>query len=118
MPKSAPAFVIYHNPRCSKSRATLERLQGRGVEVQIIEYLRAPPTVAELKSVLKKLGMKPAALVRKSEDIFKQKYAGKTLSDAQWLDALAKDPILIERPIVIRGERVVLGRPPENVDDL
>src|SRR5262245_58479966 len=107
--------TIYHNPKCSKSRATLELLRGHGVEPKIIEYLKTPPTAAELKALLAKLGMRPEQLVRKGEEIYREKYAGKSLSDAQWIDAMIADPILIERPIVVSGARAVLGRPPENV---
>jgi arsenate reductase len=111
-------FMIFHNPKCSKSRATLALLQESGVEPQIVEYLKTPPTAVELKAIVAKLGIKPEQLVRKGEGVYKANYAGKTLTDAQWLDALAKHPILIERPIVISGNRAVLGRPPENVNEL
>lgn len=111
-------FTIYHNPRCSKSRATLALLTERNIDPTVVEYLKTPPTAKELKSIVAKLGIKPEALVRKGEDVYKQKFAGKQLSDAQWLDALAANPILIERPIVVRGDRAVLGRPPENVLEL
>ena len=111
-------FTIYHNPRCTKSRATLELLRERGIEPQIIEYLKTPPTAAELKAIVTKLGIAPEALVRKTEEIYRQEYSGKTLTDAQWISAMVKHPILIERPIVIRGKHAVLGRPPENVTDL
>jgi arsenate reductase len=109
------SVTIYHNPRCSKSRDTLALIEGKGIEPQVIEYLKTPPTKEELRGLLKKLGMKPGQLVRKGEDVYKQKFAGKVLSDEQWLDALAKNPILIERPIVVKGSQAVLGRPPENV---
>ncbi len=109
------SITIYHNPRCGKSRSTLALLEKKGVQPHIIEYLKVPPTKEELRSLLKKLGMKPAQIVRKGEDIFKEKLAGKILSDEQLLDALAKNPILIERPIVVKGDRAVIGRPPENV---
>lgn len=112
------AFKIYHNPRCGKSRAALALLRENGIEPQIIEYLKQPPTGAELKAILSALGMKPEQLVRRGEDAFKSNYAGKTLTDAQWIDALVEHPILIERPIVVRGKRAVLGRPPENVMQL
>ncbi|HEU4624932.1 MAG TPA: arsenate reductase (glutaredoxin) [Steroidobacteraceae bacterium] len=111
-------FTIYHNPKCSKSRATLALLQEHGIEPRIVEYLKTPPTVAELKAIVAKLGIKPEQLMRKGEDEYKAHYAGKTLTDAQWLEALAKHPILIERPIVVSGERAVIGRPPENVNAL
>lgn len=108
-------FTIYHNPRCSKSRETLALLREHGIEPQVIEYLQQPPTAAQLKSIVAKLGIKPEALLRKGEEIYKTKYAGKTLTDAQWIDAMVNDPILIERPIVVSGKRAALGRPPQNV---
>ena len=111
-------FTIYHNPKCTKSRQTLALLEEHGVKPQVIEYLKTPSTAAELKAIVAKLGIKPEQLVRKGEDVYKANYAGKTLTDAQWLEALAKHPILIERPIVISGSRAVIGRPPENVKPL
>lgn len=110
--------TIYHNPRCSKSRATLALLEERGVTLHIIEYLKTPPTKSELAAVLKKLGMNAKDLVRTGEDVFKDKFQGKTLDDAGWLSALADNPILIERPIVIKGGNAVIGRPPEKVLEL
>jgi arsenate reductase len=111
-------FTIFHNPKCTKSRQTLALLQEHGVEPQVVEYLKNPPTAAELKGILAKLGMKPEQLVRKGEDDFKANYAGKSLTDAQWIEAMVKHPILIERPIVVSGNRAVIGRPPENVKPL
>ena len=107
--------TIYHNPKCSKSRETLALLRDRGVEPLIVEYLKAPPTAAELRAIVGKLGIRPEQLVRKGEEIYKSKYAGRTLTDAQWIEAMVNDPILIERPIVIAGRRAVIGRPPESV---
>jgi arsenate reductase len=111
-------ITIYHNPRCSKSRATLALLQEAGIQPRIIEYLKDPPSAAELRDIIKWLGISPEQLVRKGEDVYKSRYAGKTLSDEQWIEAMVRDPVLIERPIVVRGERAVLGRPPENVREL
>ncbi len=111
-------FTIYHNPKCTKSRQTLALLQENEVEPKVVEYLETPPTAAELKSILTKLGMKPEQLVRRGEDVYKTNYAGRTLTDAQWIEAMVEHPILIERPIVVSGERAVLGRPPENVKQL
>jgi len=111
-------YTIYHNPKCSKSRATLALLQQHGIEPKVVEYLKTPPSAAELKAILGKLGIAPEQLVRKGEDVYKSKYAGRQLSDAQWIEALVADPILIERPIVVSGARAVLGRPPENVEQL
>ncbi len=111
-------ITIYHNPRCSKSRKTLALLQERGIEPTVVEYLKNPPDKRELETITRKLGVKPEQIVRRGEASFKEKFAGKLLSDSEWLDALAEHPILIERPIVIKGERAVIGRPPENVLDL
>jgi arsenate reductase len=113
VPKSS--ITIYHNPRCGKSRSALALLEEKGVQPHIIEYLKTPPTKGELHSIVKKLGIKPEQIVRKGEEIYKQKFVGKVLTDEQWLDALTKNPILIERPIVVKGETAVIGRPPENV---
>ena len=109
------AYTIYHNPKCTKSRATLALLQEHGVEPRVVEYLKTPPTATELKAIVAKLGIEPEQLVRKGEEVFKARYAGKVLTDAQWIDAMVKHPILIERPIVVSGARAVIGRPPENV---
>jgi arsenate reductase len=111
-------FTIYHNPRCTKSRATLELLRQRGIEPAIVLYLETPPNTAELRAIVTKLGIEPEQLVRKGEDVYKSKYAGKALSDTQWIEAMVDDPVLIERPIVVHGERAVIGRPPENVERL
>jgi len=112
------SIAIYHNPRCGKSRSALALLQEKGVQPRIIEYLKTPPTTEELRAILKKLGMKPEQIVRKGEDVYKQKFSGKMLTDEQWLDALAMNPILIERPIVVKGDKAVIGRPAENVVSL
>jgi arsenate reductase (glutaredoxin) len=112
------AVTIYHNPKCSKSRATLALLAERGVEPKIVEYLKTPPTAAELSALVAKLEIEPEQLVRKGEEIYKKEYAGKTLSASQWIAAMVRHPILIERPIVVVGKRAVLGRPPENVNEL
>ena len=107
------ALTIYHNPKCSKSRETLALIQGRGITPRIIEYLKAPPTAAELTAIVRMLGIRPEALVRKGEDVYKAKYAGRTLSDDQWIAAMIENPILIERPIVVAGRKAAIGRPPE-----
>lgn len=118
MTQRTETLRIYHNPRCSKSRAACTLIEGRGIPVQIVEYLETPPTRPELKALLSKLGMKPEDLVRRGEAVFKEKYAGRALTDEEWLDALVADPILMERPIVVLGDRAVLGRPPEKVLEL
>lgn len=109
---------IYHNPRCSKSRQTLALIEEKGAEVEIIEYLKDIPTKKELTAILKKLKLTPGQILRKGEPVFKEKFKGKELSDDQWLDAMIEYPKLIERPIVIKDNKAVLGRPPENVLEL
>ena len=109
---------IYHNPRCRKSRETLSLLEEKGIEPEIVLYLDKPPTQKELKNLLGFLKMKPTQLLRKGEKIYKEEYKGKELSDAEWIKAMAKHPKLIERPIVVKGKKAILGRPPENVLDL
>jgi arsenate reductase len=111
-------FTIYHNPKCTKSRATLALLQERGLEPTVIEYLKTPPTAAELTAILRKLGIPAEQLVRKAEELYKAGFAGKTLGEADWIAAMVSHPILIERPIVVSGDRAVIGRPPENVNRL
>jgi arsenate reductase (glutaredoxin) len=111
-------ITIYHNPRCGKSRAALAILAESGIDPVVVEYLKNPPTKDEMRAILKKLGMKPEQIVRKGEDVYKEKFAKKSQDENQWLDALVKNPILIERPIVIRGNRAVIGRPPEKVREL
>ncbi|MEQ8927088.1 MAG: arsenate reductase (glutaredoxin) [Fulvivirga sp.] len=110
--------TIYHNPRCGKSRNTLKILEEKGVESNIIEYLKTPPSFEELKTIIGKLNIKPEELLRKGETVYKEKYKGKNLSDDEWIKVMVDNPILIERPIVVAGSRAVLGRPPENVLDL
>lgn len=101
-----------------KSRQTLALLEENGVNPDIILYLETPPTKTALKKIIKMLGIKPVELIRKGEAVYKEKYKGKDLNAAEWIDAMVAHPKLIERPIVIHGDRAVLGRPPENVLDL
>ena len=109
---------IYHNPRCSKSRKTLALLQENGVEPDVILYLDNIMTAGELRNLLVKLGISPMQLVRKGEAVWKEKYKGKELSDDQIIEAMIANPKLIERPIVVKGQLAVLGRPPENILEL
>ena len=109
---------IYHNPRCSKSRQTLNLIKDKGVEVEIIEYLNKTPSEKELSDIINLLGIKPEKLIRKGETDYKVNFKGKALSDSEWISAMIKYPKLIERPIVISGNKAILGRPPENVLDL
>jgi arsenate reductase (glutaredoxin) len=108
--------VIYHNPRCSKSRQTLALIQGLGVRPKVVEYLETPPSADQLKGFLKALGMKPRDLMRKKEPEYRELGLDDPgLSDAALIAAMVRTPKLIERPIVTKGAKVVLGRPPENV---
>jgi len=116
--KQVDMAKIYHNPRCAKSRQTLKLLEANETDFEVIEYLKSPPTSEELKSILSKLNLKPLQLIRKHESIFKEHFKAKNLSDNEWIEAMIKNPILIERPIVIRGSKAILGRPPENLDKL
>ena len=110
---------IYHNPRCSKSRQTLELLQKNTHEkIEIVEYLNHIPTEKELTEIIKLLKIKPEELIRKGEDVYKEKFKGKTLKDSEWIKAMVENPKLIERPIVISEKKAIIGRPPEKVLDL
>ena len=111
--------TIYHNPRCSKSRQTLALLQENGVEPEIVLYLETSPDANQLKTLLGLLGIEARALLRKSEDAYKEcNLANQELSEAELISAMTEEPRLIERPIVVMGDKAVLGRPPENVLDL
>ena len=112
------SYTIYHNPRCRKSRETLELMNKHKVEPEIVLYLDKVPTQKALKEIVQKLGIKAEQLVRKSEKIYKELYKGKDLSEKEWIKAMVTHPKLIERPIVIKGNKAVLGRPPENVLEL
>jgi arsenate reductase len=107
---------ILHNPRCSKSRQTLGIIKDKGIEVQIIEYLKKNPTKEEIQDILSKLDKKPQEIIRKGEAIFKENFKGKEFSDEEWLTILVENPKLIERPIVFDEKKAVIGRPPESVE--
>lgn len=109
---------IYHNPRCRKSREGLTILQEAQVEFDVIEYLKNPVSNEELKDILKKLGIPAIDLVRKNEAIWKEKFKNKNLSESEVIEAMVAFPKLIERPIVIKGDKAVIGRPPENITAL
>ncbi|MGE0482830.1 MAG: arsenate reductase (glutaredoxin) [Gammaproteobacteria bacterium] len=111
-------ITIYHNPRCSKSRATLERIRARGIEPRIVEYLATPPDAATLRGLLDRLGLRAAELARRGETAWQEAGLDPDSEDDAVIAAMLAHPVLIERPIVVAGERAVLGRPPENVDAL
>ena len=106
---------IYHNPRCAKSRQTLALLQENGVEPQVVEYLKDLLTTEGLSELIGFLGIEPLSLVRKNEAVWKERFKGKELSDKEVIKAMVENPKLIERPIVVKQKKAVLGRPPENV---
>lgn len=112
-------YTIYHNPRCSKSRQTLELLNQQGVSLKVVEYLKNPPSANQLKTILKALGLKPKDIIRKSEAEYKASgLDNNQLTQAQQIKLMVENPKVIERPIVVCGNKAVIGRPPENVNQL
>ena len=109
---------IYHNNRCSKSRLGLELLEQSGKPFEIVKYLETPITAKELKNIITLLGIKPIDLVRKNETIWKTDFKNKTLTDAQIIEAMVKNPKLIERPIVINNNKAIIGRPTEKISEI
>lgn len=109
---------IYHNNRCSKSRCGLEILENSGKEFEIVKYLENTPSEEELKEIIKLLNISPIQLVRKNEQIWKDNFKGKELSDSEVIKAMVDNPKLIERPIVINGNKAVIGRPPETIKEI
>jgi arsenate reductase len=109
-------IIIYHNPRCSKSRQALQLLRDNSVEPKIIEYLKIPLQKNELKKIANMLGLRPKEFIRKNENDFKGNNLGEVIdNDEKIIEAMASYPKIIERPIVVAGEVAVIGRPPENV---
>ncbi len=110
-------ITIYHNPRCSKSRSTLTLLEEQGGSIDIIEYLNTPPSMSELDKICNKLELEPLQLIREKEPLFKELGLSKNdqRSRKEWLNLMIDNPKLIERPIVLKGKRAALGRPPESV---
>ena len=111
------SIQIYHNPRCSKSRATLVLLEANGYAPEVIEYLKTPPTTQTIRELVKKLGIKARQLLRKGESEY-QALGLQDPTDEQVVDAIVKHPILLQRPIVVAGDRAAIGRPPEAVLDI
>jgi arsenate reductase (glutaredoxin) len=112
------AYIIYHNPRCTKSRQGLAYLKENGIEPEIKDYLKEGLSAAELKKVVKLLGIKPEALLRKTEAEFKEHFKGKNLTDDEWIEAMVAYPKLIQRPIVIHGDKAVVARPTELIQEI
>lgn len=108
---------VYHNNRCGKSREAIKLLEESCVEFEIIKYLEHPPTIDELTELLRKLELSPLELVRQKEKVWLENFKGKDLSDADLIKAMIENPILIERPIVIVGNKAIIARPPEKLND-
>ncbi len=118
LPDAESTILLLHNPRCSKSRAALALLTARGAAVREHRYLDEPLSRAELEELRTRLGRPPAEWVRRGEPAYREAGLSEASSEAQLLDAMAAHPILIERPILVRGRRAVVGRPPERVLEL
>ena len=111
--------TIYHNPRCSKSRATLALLQERGIEPRVVPYLEQPPDIGQLRELLRMLGLRPRELMRRGERVYREQgLDDEAVDDEQLLRAIVAHPILMERPVVVRDGRAAIGRPPERVLDI
>ncbi|SMP45882.1 arsenate reductase [Neorhodopirellula lusitana] len=111
--------TLYHNPRCSKSRAAVALLEEHGLEFETVKYLQDAPNEKELTKIVKMLGIPPSKLVRKGEKRFKElDLANQDLTDKQWIAILAENPVLIERPIVVHNGKAAIGRPLENVTEI
>jgi len=106
--------VIYHNPRCGKSRETLALLKEKKEDIQVIEYLKNVPSEKQISVLLSLLDIRAEELIRKGEAIFKEKYKGQLLTEQEWITAMVENPKLIERPIVVKNGKAAIGRPPEN----
>ena len=106
---------IYHNPRCSKSLKTLNLILEANKEVEVVKYLDTPPTEDELRDILDKLNLPIEYLIRTGEEIYLTEFKGKDLTDDEWIKALVKNPAMLERPIVVKDNQAIIGRPPENV---
>ncbi len=110
--------TIYHNPRCSKSRQALQILRDNGVEPEVMEYLKTPPDAAVLQGLIDKLNIPAHDVLRTKEDEYTAAGLSPQSSDAQIIKAIEAHPILLERPIVVKGEKAVIGRPPEKIGEL
>lgn len=111
-------YTVYHNNRCSKSRSALAYLEDKNLEYDVVEYLKEPLTTDQLKELLVQLEISAAQLIRKGEPVFKEKFKGKELSEKEWIDAMVEYPKLIERPIIVKNGKAVIGRPTERIDEL
>ncbi len=112
------SYIIYHNPRCSKSRESLQQLSAKQDNVQIIEYLKTPPDAKKIRQLLEMLGLPAEKLIRKKEAVWLENFAGKKLSEKQLIDAMIKFPALIERPIVVKGNKAWIARDEETISKM
>lgn len=111
-------WTIYHNPRCSKSREALALLKDNGIAPKVVEYLKEVPTRKDLELLVMQLGIPASELVRKNEGLYKEKYKGLQLNEHEWIRVMHENPQLIERPVVVKGHKAVIGRPMDNVKDM
>lgn len=111
-------IIIYHNPRCAKSREALQLIRKKNLEPQVIEYLKEKITKEELKKLLMKLHLKPHDIIRVKEEYYKKKLKGLKLNDDEWIREIVENPFLMERPIVVNGSKAIIARPPERVYEL
>ncbi len=110
--------ILYHNQSCSKSQDAYKQLNDLSIEYEVVNYLTNPPSKEELKKILSMLAIPAEELVRKNEQIFKQNYLDKNMTEDEWIDAMIEHPILIERPIVVHGDKAAIGRPLQQVINL
>lgn len=112
------SIIIYHNNSCSKSRTALKEITQSGEAFAVVNYLETIPSVTELKALLAKLDLKPIDIVRKTEKIYLENFKGKELSDEEWITVLHENPILIQRPIIVNGDKAVIARSEEAIDSI
>jgi len=116
--KMSSEFTIYHNPRCRKSREALQLIESKGAHLKVVKYLETTLSRNDLKMLLAKLNLKVQDIIRKEENLFKEKYKAMNFTDEEWLIVLEENPKLIQRPIVVKGNKAVIGRPIKNVENL
>jgi arsenate reductase len=111
-------WTIYHNPKCSTSRAALQLLKDAGLEPKVVDYLKDRPSLRTMESLLKKLGMPAEGVLRRKEPLFQERFASRKWNDRKWLEVMLEHPELIERPIVVRNRKAIIGRPLERIEAL
>ena len=109
---------IYHNPRCKKSRAGLQYLKDKNVEFEVVEYLKDPLSRDELKDILVKMNKKPADIIRTQEEIYRKNFRGREFTDDEWVAILLEHPRMIQRPLVVKAYKALLGDPAENIENI